>query len=248
MSNTGFNQVFGSYGTTGFGNGYSYSKKTYQLIQDGLVLNYDIGNPSSYSGGMTVYDLMKNSNATLYNSPTYSNNYITFNGSNQYLLTELNLGSDVPTDVTTISLWAYPMDNGVLLTEQGNLPINSGWHDSQIEMVGGVTKFRMWNGGVITSSVSTPLNNWYNYIVTYDGTTLRAYVNGTSAGSLSFARENPIENGAGLFYAIAAADSTNLGDGSYANMRLGEFQVYNRALSNAEVLNNFTASRDKYGV
>jgi hypothetical protein len=141
----------------------------------------------------------------------------------------------------------------VLLSEVGSsaLPNAAGWHETQMEMVGGTMKFGMWNGvGIasVTSTVATPLNAWHHFAMVYDGTKLNAYVNGTAAGSVTFARLNPVEGGNGLFYAIAATDITNMGDGSYANMRLGQFQVYSTALTAAEVAQNFSASRLTYGV
>lgn len=220
----------------------------------GLVLQYDIGNPASYPGsGTTVTDLVGNSNATLYNGPTYAAGYLTFDGSNDALITNTSLAAKVTTDITSISMWAYPMDNGVLLSEVGSnaLPNAAGWHEAQMEMVAGTMKFGMWAGvgiGSITSTIATPLNNWYHFTIVYDGTTLRAYVNGAAAGTNTFARQNPIEGGAGIHYAIAAADGTNMGDGGYANMRLGQFLVYNTALSADQVLQNFNSTRSAYGI
>jgi len=118
-------------------------------------------------------------------------------------------------------------------------------------MVAGTIKFGMWNGtsiSSITSTVATPLNNWYHFMIVYDGTTLRSYVNGAPAGTNTFARQNPIEGGAGIYYTIAADDITNMGDGTYASMRLGKFLVYNTALTADQVLQNFNATRGMYGV
>lgn len=251
---SGFGQGFrtGGLGSSGFGAGFSTPAAS--VVATDLVLQYDIGNLASYPGsGATVTDLAGNSNATLYNGPTYASGYLTFDGTNQTLITNTSLASKVTTDITSISMWAYPMDNGVLLSEVGSnaLPNAAGWHDTQMEMVAGTMKFGMWAGvgiGSITSTVATPLNNWYHFTIVYDGATLRAYVNGAAAGTNTFARMNPIEGGAGIYYAIAATDITNMGDGSYANMRLGQFLVYNTALSADQVLQNFNATRSTYGV
>ena len=75
-------------------------------------------------------------------------------------------------------MWIYPTGNGVILTELGVSSPSSGWHDSQIEMVSGTLKFGMWNGGgisSITSSITTPLNNWYHIAMTYNGSTFICY-------------------------------------------------------------------------
>jgi len=249
--NTGFLQ--GTLGAAqGFGAGFTAAAEVAGPISSGLVLQYDIGNVASYPGsGNTVYDLQGNSNATLVNSPTYSSGYLQFDGTNEYLMTNTSLASKVTTDITSISMWAYPMDNGVLLSEQGSTSLNAGWHDSQMEMVAGTMKFGMWSGvGItsVTSAIATPLNSWYNFTIVYNGTKLTAYVNGTNAGEVTFARMNPIEGGAGIHYAIAAQDFTSMGDGGYANMRLGQFLVYSVALTADQVLENFNATRTTYGI
>ena len=246
----GFGGGFSSnLGGDGFGSGFGGPRVSYLP-----VLHYDIGNLASYPGsGATVTDLMGNSNATLYNGPTYSSGYLVFDGTNDALITNTSLASKVTSDITSISMWAYPMDNGVLLSEIGSnaLPNAAGWHNATMEMVAGTMKFGMWNGGSIssiTSTIATPLNNWYHFTIVYDGTTLRGYVNGAAAGTNTFSRANPVEGGHGIHYAIAAADTTNMGDGTYANMRLGQFQVYNVALGAPQVAQNFNASRATYGI
>jgi hypothetical protein len=228
---------------------------TPSIITDGLILNYDISNASSYPGsGTTVTDLTGSSNATLYNSPTYTatgGGYLTFNGSNQYLGTNTALGSKLnpanSSTVISIFVWVYPMDNGVIIQEMGQTTPNTSWHDSQIEMVGGTLRFSVWsNNPGFASSISTPLNNWYYVGFTYNGTTLIGYVNGVSAvNSGTISRSTP---GANLYYAVAAADGTNLGDGTAANMRFGGMQVYNTALNTSNVLQNYNAQKSRFGL
>ena len=226
------------------------------IVSTGLILNYDIGNASSYPGtGATVTDLQANSNATLFNTPTYASGYLTFNGTNQYLTTDTSLNSKLSpantSKVISIFLWAYMTDDGVLITELGQTALNSGWYDSQIERVTGTLRFSVWsNQPGFASTVATSLNTWYYIGFTYDGTTLRGYVNGAAAGTGTYARQSPYVDGGGtgLHYAVAAGAGTNLGDGTYSNMRFGAFQVYNTALSAGQVTTNFQAGRGRYGV
>ena len=226
------------------------------IVSTGLILNYDIGNASSYPGtGATVTDLQANSNATLFNTPTYASGYLTFNGTNQYLTTNTSLNSKLSpantSKVISIFLWAYMTDDGVLITELGQTALNNGWYDSQIERVTGTLRFSVWsNQPGFASTVATSLNTWYYIGFTYDGTTLRGYVNGAAAGTGTYFRSSPYVDGGGvgLHYAVAAGVGTNLGDGTYSNMRLGAFQVYNTALSAGQVTTNFQAGRGRYGV
>jgi hypothetical protein len=227
------------------------------IVSAGLILNYDIGNASSYPGtGTTVTDLQASSNATLFNTPTYTSGYLTFNGTNQYLTTNTSLNSKLsPANTSTvisIFTWVYPIDNGVILQELGQTTPNSAWHDSQIEMVAGTMKFSVWsNNPGFSSTISTPLSAWYYAGFTFDGSILRGYVNGALAvTSAAITRSTPYNDGGNiaLHYAIAHTDATNLGDGTFSNMRLGAFQIYNIALTAEQVSTNFQAGRSRYGV
>jgi len=240
-------------------NGYWTSYPS--IVSSGLILNYNISDSVSYPGtGTTITDLQGNSNATTANSPTYTSSgggYLTFNGSNQYFVTNTSLNSKLsPVNTSTvlsIFVWVYPMDNGVIVAELGQTTPNTSWHDSQIEMVAGTIKFSVWSGNVqnLSSSISTPLNNWYYVGFTYDGTNLRGYVNGSLAvTSGTITRQTPYNNlgGAGLHYAVASIDGTSLGDGTYANMRFGGMQIYNTALSGPNVLTNYNAQKSRFGL
>jgi hypothetical protein len=226
------------------------------LITTGLILNYDMSNSKSYPGsGTMVTDLQGNSNATLSGGPTYSSNnggYLTFVGaSSQSLLLNTSLNSVLsPENTSTVIsffVWVYLTGNGVIVDETSN----TGWHDSQIEMVEGTLRFSVWSNGTgFVSKGKTPLNNWYYVGLTYNGTTLSAYVNGSLAGNAEYPRQTPYNNGGGaaLKYGIALADGTNLGNGGYGNFRWGAFQVYNTVLSGGNVLSNYNAQKSRYGL
>ena len=140
------------------------------------------------------------------------------------------------------------MDNGVILTELGTSTPNTNWHNSQIEMVSGKLRFSVWtpNYSLLESNIPTPLNAWYYVGFTYNGTTLKAYVNGQAAGTRDYTRITPNSVAQGLFYAVASTDSTNRGDGSYANMRFGGMQVYNIELSESNVLTNYDVQNSRF--
>jgi hypothetical protein len=92
------------------------SKFANTIVQQGLVLNLDAGNPYSYAGaGTTWFDVSGNNyNGTLNSSPTYSINNggsLAFNGSTQYAS---GFGSSiVPTSSAayTVSVWCYRDSN-----------------------------------------------------------------------------------------------------------------------------------------
>ena len=233
--------------------GYYYSEPlggyrwTEKQVTDGLQADYDV---SSYTSGSVLTDIKSGINATLYNSPTYtstSGKYLTFNGSNQYAITN-NLAAKVPGTTTTLMAWIYPTGNGVIVTELGTGSPTSGWHDSQIEITGGNTlRMAVWNMG---SNISTPitLNAWHLVGFTYDGTTLTGYKDGVSFASVVVSRQDPISSGNGLYYGLGLTETTNLGSGAYGAFRLGDFQVFSRSLTADEVNRTYNLYAYRYGI
>jgi len=224
-----------------------------QIVQSGLVLYLDAGNAASYPGsGTTWTDLSSNSkNYTLTNGPTYSSSnggIITFAGaSSQRATSAATLFNSTTFNTYTMNLWAYPTGAGNFVQVDGQATVNTGYHYSAIEIsAAGVIKFGQWIGSMATIATSTKsLNAWYNLVITYNGTTATAYVNGVSVGSTNIIWSSP---GANTFMALMAIDTTNMGTGAYASGSLGAFMVYNRGLTAAEVTTNFNALRGRFGV
>ena len=220
--------------------GYTYSEPsggfrwTETQVTTDLQADYDV---SSYSSGTTLTDIKGAVNATLYNSPAYTSTggkYLTFNGaSSQYALTG-DLGSKVGMAVT-LFLWIYPTGNGIIVTELGAASTSPVWHDSQIEITGGNTlRMSVWGmSGNISTTIT--LNAWHLVALTYDGTNIKGYLDNVNFATSSVSRNTPQASGNGLYYGIGLSDATNLGSGAYGNFRLGDFQVFSRALTADEL-------------
>ena len=225
----------------------------------GLILNWNIQDASSYGGtGTTITDLQGNSNGTIVGTIDYTNStpdYLTVQGAvGEYITSATNLNSKLSpantgTDIS-VFVWAYPTSNGTIVSEQGSSTPDSGWYDSQIELVSGTMKFRVWDSSGFSSTIATPLNNWYYVGFTYLSATntLTAYVNGQSAGTTTVARQSPGNNGAGLYYNLGYPTATNMGSGAGSTFRFGALSVYNRGLTSAEVLTNYNATKGTYGL
>ena len=228
-----------------------------QPVTSGLVYYIDAGNVSSYSGtGSSINNIAGTAPgaSTINNSPAFTSagqsSYFTFNGSTQYILTD-NLFSQSLSSNVTIECWVNTSaDNGVVVTEQGNLPVNSGWHDSQIEIVSGNLEVATWeytiggSSGTVVGPVTR--NVWQQYTLTQSATTTTGYINGSTTASTAHVRTF---GAAALYYGIMLTDSvTNLGDGSYLAGNWAVFKVYNRALTQAEVQQNYNALKGRYGL
>ena len=233
--------------------------------RSGLVYYVDAGNTASYSGSGTSMTNISGSGigaTAIANGATFTSagsaSYFTFNGTTQvgYAPTMLSLFNSPVNNNVTLEMWVRTSsDNGVVLSEQGNSPINTGWHDSQMEIVSGSLKMAVWTavGFSTVLNVGTVTRNvWQQYVLTYNvaTSTLSGYLNGVNTASAgSITRASPQSSGSPqLYYMWMYPDSTSLGDGSGLAGDWSIFRVYNRALSTAEVLQNFNATKTRYGL
>ena len=220
---------------------------------NGLVYWYDTGNTRSYSGsGSAISSLPNGSVMNLYNGYSTSGSgatlAISLNGTNAYTLTATNLYSQFPTSSTSMFIWAYSSAAGNIVSELGQTTINTGWHDSNIEInSSGVVSMSVWHGSLTNRVTSSAIsfNTWYQLGWTYNGTTFTGYINGLSIGTTTFTRSR---NGSENYYTIGAPDSTNMGTNAYWSGRFSNFSVYNRSLTAAEVLKNYNSTKKRYGL
>lgn len=226
-------------------------------VTSGLVYYIDAGNAASYSGsGSSLTDISGQSMAasTLYNAPTFTSagqsSYFTFNGTNQYILTSnLVAKFNSPSNsALTLEMWTYaPSDNGGLVVEEGSAGLDVAWYDTQQEIVSSSLKMRVWNLTPVTAGTYNR-STWNQTVLTYDGTTLRSYLNTVAGGTTTGTRQVPWGIGYGLYYALMATSGTNMGDSSYLAGRWSVFKVYNRALSATEIAQNYNALKGRYGL
>jgi hypothetical protein len=217
------------------------------------ILYFDFNDINSYSGSGSITDLEGNSDGTVSGTTHFNNCYqaIEFDGTSDYVITDtsLNLQLSPANTSTVISLftWFYPTGDGVIISEQGTTTLDTNWYTTQIQIISGTTHFAVWPytissnaSPVVASSVSTPLNQWHYLGMTYDGTTLKTYVNGQSAGQVISSRDTPYNDGVvggkDLHYALAYGSATNFAGGQpYGVGKMGTFEVYNTALSQSEI-------------
>ena len=165
------------------------------------------------------------------------NNALSFNGTNAWVLVPDSATLDLTTGMT-LEAWVRPAVAGGWRTalakdQPGNLAYgvytntNGTFPGGEIS-VGGTQ--RSLNG---TSTL--PVGTWSHLAVTYDGATLRIFVNGTQSAQLAVAGS------------IATSSSAlHIGGngvwGEWFNGSIDEVRVYNRALSAAELQNDMVRS------
>lgn len=163
---------------------------------------------------------------------------IVLDGVHDYVMTP-NLSSGFRDNAVTIEVWFNADGPGVLVQELGQAKIDSGWHDSQIELVdlgGGEAdvRVRVWNLPEATPSTLTTglslgtvnFGEWNHVALRYNPVARRldGALNGVpSAAQVSGDRQAPWEaividswnqaSRAGVFYAFGARTHQHLGSG-----------------------------------
>ena len=230
------------------------------IVTNSLLANYDM---TTYTSGSTVTDISGNGrNLTLYNTPgtakVNNSTVLTFNGTNQWAIDTAGYGTLLNTSSGfTYDVWARPnsVATGTLIAEWSNGTADSGWKAAQLALVNNTVNGAVYN--VSRNPYITGPNyaaaNWYHIVLTYDGvnkTTL--YVDGVNYGSSISVKTNPPNASPYATYlSLAKYDGVGIylgGSANYFAGQIGAYKMYSKSLSAAEVLQNFLALRNRYGV
>ncbi len=226
------------------------------IVEDGLMMWLDAGVEASYPGsGATWFDLSGNGrHATLFNSPgftTESGGGIVMNGTTQY-----GQGAVIEPQRFTLGAWfrgtGPPSTNdafgGNLLNSSPQLTGGVGqyaltWSWTHERGVGSVQA----NGSyAVTPDDSMPANATHYLVVTYDGARRRLYHNGQLVDDDAYSAD-PVYPTSGVRN-LQIARWGYPSWGRYFNGVYFQAVIYDRALSEAEVLQNFNADRDRFGL
>jgi hypothetical protein len=232
------------------------SKFANTIVQQGLVLNLDAGNPYSYAGaGTTWYDVSGNSfNATLIKTPIYSSDnggVLNWNGLDQY--TTVPMSSTLRVTNITQEVWVYlssTADQVFIGMQYGTGSSNS----FALWLSGGTFYFGVNTGGTFyQSSFSTPsVGVWYHLVHTYGGSSQSLYINGSLVGTYSSAATGNITYDVNNTKLAIGADFNGTGYDTgptlFVNGKMPIVKIYNIALSAAQVLQNYNATKGRFGL
>ena len=220
------------------------------IVTDGLILNLDAGFVSSYPRTSTTwYDLSgSGNNATLFNSLNSnwnSGGYFDFDGIDDYASISYNSSMAAWATAQTIIFWEYhTFQDGTrrnfwnqayggagTWTHEGGYNINYYYGNAASD-----------NSPYTSINSSTTLPNRWNMLVTTRNTSqVNWYVNNTNVGSAS-----------NLYGTLANTTSNiTIGNGYTGTPwagRIAIIQAYNKALTAAEVSQNFNAQKGRFGL
>ena len=223
-----------------------------EIIQSGLVLALDAGNSNSYPGsGITWADLSGNSNnGTLKNGPTYSSangGSLVFDGVNDGVQLP---GTNLSLNQMTISSWNYSSNyaqNGFMFEKTTNGLVNTQY--SLFYNGDNLIYYRTYGLSptdltVNTSTAGVVNNQWNNVVATWDGTNKRIYVNGILRATSANLTGTVTQNTTGAAYIGIYGNFA----GYPFNGRISKTSIYNRALTAAEIQQNFNALKSRFSI
>ena len=234
------------------------------IVTSGLALSLDSFNPASYNGtGLTWSDISGNGLiATLRSNPVYpayttSNQSFYTNSTNSTISFTVPTSSVLDSTSLTIEIWNQQVNYNNVAAFYGKYYNILSYRENY-----GVSGYRFGvDGSALTSgkpvfwtdqdagnfslqsSISIPVNTWYQTVVTYDSasSTCKIYVNGVLAGTNTSATYNAPT---GQLLSLQAYSN-----GVYsANGYYSVFRQYNTSLSAADVKQNYNALCYRYGL
>ena len=219
------------------------------IVTDGLVFTYDAGSTRSYPGsGTTVSNIIDGLTGTLVNGVAFNSangGYWDFDGTDDYIsIANSNSPQFSANQAFTISYIVYL--NRVTGTFMA--PVMKGSFGSSYgHLIGSSNAFLVYTDSDSSPelNISNMLNNdvdkWVSITQTYDGSRIYVYRNGVLAG----------QSGTGVGFTINTSNlylGSNNSTNYYLDGSMATVKMYNKALSAAEVLQNFNAQKSRFGL
>jgi hypothetical protein len=220
------------------------------IVRDGLVLHLDAANPKSYTSGTTWFDLSGNNNGTLVNGVGYSTDNkgaMVFDGSNDRIMLSRISPQGESLNWTTNS-WVKYNSTGytswMIVIDQANYNLAKNymmWLSS--DSPGNGKLLATYDGNWQYGTIRMLPNVWYNITLTRVTNTVKFYINGNFDVQRTF--NNNISSNANGDIGIGGHTSNS---GYPFNGFISNARIYNRALTTAEIKQNFEATRGRYGI
>jgi hypothetical protein len=221
------------------------------LVRNNLTFAIDVLSENCYPGsGTTVTDLMGNRSGTLTNGPTIGTSptkHINFDGSNDYLLYSNYIPSELTTDSYSLEFWFTNNAGGGY---EGVFGMGAGFQiyarSSKLEIYqsnNGSATYNVVNGVKNSTSLGSE-GDWNCAVLHRSGTTITFFINGVADGQHSASSGNTMGVGATTDMLIGTYSTGQFRYGG----ELGPVRIYNRALTTAEINQNFNQQRDRFGV
>ena len=208
------------------------------IVTDGLVLHLDAGNSKSYPGSGNIwFDLSGNNrNFNLVGSLVHDGFYFDgFNDSNYASGSSYSHRNDD----YTYSVW-FMYD---VLTSYATIFENGSWSDTLLyRSFNSIIQVYAEGGYFGQHSFGYTTNQWYNVVLRRQSSTSQSFVNGIPGNSLSLNRDINLANQ--NMFLLRSQHTTN----QFTNGKLSVFSLYDEALSDSQILDNYKAIKGRFGL
>jgi hypothetical protein len=247
---TGASSYISLCGFTGFASGVKYYLSGAQLEKKSYATTYVSTNTTrgtTVATGGGWADLSGNgNNGELVNGPTYSSanvGSLVFDGVDDGVNIPHNSNIDIRSQITIECLfYLNSFTPGGPNTDKITLITKAYSYYMTINLSGKIDVYFYGTGGYYSSNSSVNLNQWTQVVVTFNGSNINWYINGIIDKSLSQSGTiTPVRNGD---LGVGREVFENYGRGM--NGRISKASIYNRALTAAEVSQNFNAIKSRY--
>jgi hypothetical protein len=235
------------YGGHGFGTGATGTTKTFykgwynftarmeeQGGGDGVAVGWQ-------KPGDAGYSTIPGDAYSTYVPASSPNSALTFDGVDDSIDVSIDLRTNF-----SLECWVnYSAISGFSFFGQGPTSLNQGLHIWNTSTSG--IRFGMYGNDTDFYSLSLSTNTWYHFVFTYNHSspyTKQMFFNGVQQTGTEIQAQSQY-SGTGTLRIGAIYGSGNY---AFANGKFALVRVYNKILSASEVLQNFNAHRDRFGV
>jgi hypothetical protein len=233
---------------------FNYSPK---VVTDGLVLYLDAANPKSYVSGSTAWrDLSRGgNNGTLVNGPTFDSGNggsIVFDGVNDSasisnipnLLLTFNdtITYETIIKIPSSSTWSNGFAGNIISrgTYAGFNGLGKNTTDNQI-----LSYYRGSTSGIASAGAFITRDQWHHCVSIWNGVSSLIYINGELKNTSTVTLVGDPDQ---TTISIAGVRALGGNDGLPFEGSIGFSRIYNRALSATEVLQNYNATKTRFGL
>ena len=212
------------------------------IIQTGLSIHLDAGNPLSYPGsGTSWYDLSPNPvTATLVNSPTFNaNGYFDIAGGGSSYISFPNSKINHRTNDFTYCIWLQ----ADVYRDHSTVFENGSWTDTLLFRLQSTTDLYVYmeGGGIGGKTWNPNYGNFEHLVLRRQSGTLQWFANNVSLGTVSNSTDINLANT--NCWLMRSQHSS----GQHMDGKIAIFAVYSRALSDAELTYNYNVYSDRFG-
>jgi hypothetical protein len=215
------------------------------IVRNGLLIYLDAQDKDSYSSGTTWTDLSGNGNHFTTVGGTYTSSAPSkwnFSGQSQLAYCANVVASDYFTAECVFRKTGEEAGDDILFNKENTWEVRTNGSSIQWAVY---TSNVSWYWSNVIPSIS--LNTYYHMALTYDGVNLKTYLNGVLKDTTSYT--GTLANQTSAWPKLnARGNAQTTGDGSHnGNHDFYIFRLYNRGLSATEVLQNYNASKSRFG-